>query len=660
MIDCRPVPLLRQLRTLRHQPVPDCGNRHAIRKIVGKLEHLVAPAQRFSDAGKISQVYTHILDYLTLRSPRHGAASILLASWYPDPLGPKWTNQVSEGDNVARMNRVNQRGRGGRTGRTTDPGERCLAAYNGVIYTMDPAQPRATALLARDGRLAHVGTDDEVRHLVAGCARCDTLDLGQRCVLPGLTDSHIHFLAFGLNLDRVELAGVASPLVVLERVGAAARAAASGAWVMGWGWDHSLWPGQTFPDKRMLDRAAPGAPVALRRKDGHMTWLNSAALAAAGITRHTPDPEGGRIGRDAGGEPNGLLFERAEALVSAVAPEVSEPQAEQAIKRAMGEMHRLGLTGIHVPEGALTFRTFQRLEARGELKLRVTMMLTHAGLDAALATGVCTGFGSRHLSVGPLKLFMDGSLGSETAAMLEPFEGSGAGTPKGSGGGNRGMLTLQPEEAVQAIERAARGGISCAIHAIGDHANRIVLDSFAATRPVWQPAGLRQRIEHVQILHAQDVPRLAELNVIASVQPIHATQDMELVDRLWGRRGRYAYAFRSLLASGASLAFGSDAPVETADPLAGVYAAVARRRANGQPAGGWYPQERISIGAAVHAYTVGAACAAGDEDRGGSLTPGKHADFIVLSTDIMQAPPEAILDARVTHTVFAGEVVFTA
>jgi predicted amidohydrolase YtcJ len=267
-----------------------------------------------------------------------------------------------------------------------------------------------------------------------------------------------------------------------------------------------------------------------------------------------------------------------------------------------------------------------------------------------------TGFGDDWLRIGPVKLFMDGSLGSETAAMLEPFEGGA----EAEGAPNFGLLLLGFEEARDAIRRAAEGGLACAVHAIGDRANRLVLDAFEATREVWAPAGLRQRVEHVQVLHPHDLPRFAALGVIASVQPIHATQDMDLVDRLWGRRGRYAYAFRSLLASGAAVAFGSDAPVETPDPLAGLYAAVARRRADGRPIGGWHPAERLSVEEAVRGYTLGAAHAAGLEAQSGSLAPGKWADVAVLSVDVFDQPPEAILDARVTHTVVGGEVVYAA
>jgi predicted amidohydrolase YtcJ len=526
---------------------------------------------------------------------------------------------------------------------------RVLAAHGGRIYTMDPNRPPAEALLSMDGRVIFVGSDGELRRLAPVLGDSQVLDLQGRCVVPGLTDSHIHFLTYGLNLDRVELTGAASLAEVQDRLRRAGAALAPDEWLQGWGWDHSLWPEARFPDRAALDAAVPHAPVALKRKDGHLLWVNSAALAAAAVTRETPDPPGGRIGRDASGEPDGLLFESAGQLVTQAIPPITAPQAAQASRRAMTDLHRLGVTGIHVPEDATSFRTLQALDSVGELRLRVTIMLPYTSLPAALDTGLRTGFGSDFLRVGPVKMFADGSLGSETAAMLHPFEG----------GDNQGILILPPGEIGSAISRAARGGLACAIHAIGDRANRVVLDAFQMTRDQWAPVGLRQRIEHVQVLHPADVPRLGQLGVIASVQPIHATQDMDLVERLWGARGRYAYAFRSLLDTGAVLAFGSDAPVETADPLAGLYAAVARRRSDGRPADAWYPEERITAAEAIHAYTRGAAYAAGLERLAGTLSPGMQADFTVFSHDVVAGVAEDILAARVTTTVVDGEIVYS-
>ncbi|MGI8423755.1 MAG: amidohydrolase [Chloroflexota bacterium] len=526
---------------------------------------------------------------------------------------------------------------------------RTLALVNGRIATMDPARPEVEALLAVDGRIVVTGSTGAVRDAAAKLDGLKTVDLAGQRAVPGLTDSHIHFVNYGLNLERVEMTAIASLEEVKRRVGEAARALGNGEWLRGWGWDHSLWPTPRFPDKGALDDVTGAIPAALRRKDGHMTWLNSAALHAAGITRETPDPAGGRVGRDAHGEPDGLLFENAQDLVARVMPEVTPAQANRAARRAQSELHRFGVTGVHVPEAPFAFRAFQALDAAGELALRVSMMLTYDGLDAAIDVGLRSGFGGRFLRVGPMKLFVDGSLGSETAAMLSPFEGSR----------NVGILTVPEGDIAVAVERAALGGIACAIHAIGDRANRVVLDAFERTRDTWQPLGLRQRIEHVQLLHPDDVPRLAQIGVIASMQPIHATQDMDLVDRLWGGRGRYAYAFKSLHGSGAVLTFGSDAPVETPDPLAGLYSAVTRRRQDGRPSRGWYPEERLTVDQSLRAYTTGAAYAAGIEREAGRLSPGFVADVTVLSQDVLRHGAEAILAARAVHTVVDGRVVYS-
>jgi predicted amidohydrolase YtcJ len=526
---------------------------------------------------------------------------------------------------------------------------RALAILNGRITTLDSARPEVEALLAVDGRIVVAGSTADVQGAAGRFLGAESLDLGGQRVVPGFTDSHIHFVNYGLNLERVELTGVTSLDEVSRRVGEAARGASKGEWVRGWGWDHSLWSVPRFPDKSALDDVTDDVPTALRRKDGHMTWLNSAALRAAAITRDTPDPHGGRIGRDIHGEPDGLLFESAQDLVHRVIPEVTPAQAERAARRAQNELHRFGVTGVHVPEAPFAFGAFQALDAAGDLALRVSMMLTYDGLGAALETGLRSGFGGPFLRVGSMKMFADGSLGSETAAMLAPFEGSE----------NTGILIVSEEELVRAIERAAHGYIGCAIHAIGDRANRVVLDALERTRHVWLPLGLRQRIEHVQVLHPEDVPRLAQLGIVASMQPIHATQDMDLVDSLWGVRGRYAYAFRSLYESGAILAFGSDAPVETPDPLAGLYAAVARCRPDGRPPGGWYPEEQISIEQALRAYTTGAAYAVGMERHLGRLAPGAYADFTVLTEDVLDGEPENILAARIAHTVVDGRIVYS-
>ena len=514
---------------------------------------------------------------------------------------------------------------------------RWLLVHGGVIHTQDPLAPRVEALLARDGTVVATGTRDDIeslaRHLGSHSGDQARLDLEGATLIPGLIDAHIHLLHWVTSLDRVALVGVTSRAEVLRRIADAAAKAPAGAWVQGWGWDHSLWDDTDggFPDAGVLDAVAPDVPVALNRKDGHMLWLNSKAMSLAGIGPSTETPPGGVIGRDAHGAPNGLLFENAMGLVETAIPPMTHAQAVDLYRRHLPALHRVGLTGVHVPEGSRSFRALQTLDAADELALRVHMMLPSGVARDLISAGVTTGLGSARLKVGHVKFFIDAVSYTHLRA---------------------------PADLLEAVRECIAADLAPAIHAIGDRANRTVLDVFESTRDIWHAKAMRPRIEHVQVLHPADVERFGALGVVASAQPIHATQDMELVDRLWGSRGRYAYAFGSLEATGATLAFGSDAPVETPDPLQGIYAAVTRQRPDGNPDGGWYPEERLTVARAIAAYTTGAAWASGDEGVVGELTPGARADMVVLSGDPFTATPEALANIRVCATVFEGEVVY--
>jgi len=514
----------------------------------------------------------------------------------------------------------------------------------GSIYTGEEGAPRASALAVLGGRIAAVGETRELRDAFPGFAR---VPLDGRTVLPAFTDSHIHVAGLGLSLRQVDLRGARSLREAAARAGAAARTARPDEWIRGVGWDKNLWPEGRFPTRDDLDPLTGGCPTALRSKDGHTVWVNSAALALAGITRETPDPEGGTIVRDARtGEPTGLLAERATYPVIALAGRPSPDALEQAIVDASAMLHRTGVAGVHVVEGGDVLAAFQRLRARGALTLRVCMMLPEDALDAAITLGVRSGFGDETLRLGGVKIFSDGALGSQTASMLEPYEGQ----PE-----NRGVVVRTREQLHALVGRAAAAGIASVVHAIGDRANRWVLDAIEAARDASGRFGLRHRIEHVQVLHPDDLPRLARLGVIASMQPIHCTQDRDIVDRYWGARGRYAYAFRSLLACGTRLTFGSDAPVETPEVLAGIHAAVARRRPNEPDRPAWRPAERLTVGEAVRAYTEGPAYAAGEEREKGRLRAGYVADFVVLSADPFTVDPDALADVRAVLTVVGGE-----
>ncbi len=524
-----------------------------------------------------------------------------------------------------------------------------LLLLNGRIYTMDATLPRAEAVAIAGSRILALGKDDDLRGLARG-EGWQAVDLGGKAVLPGFIDSHLHFLWYALGPSRVMLDGAHSLQATLARVKRHIKQTEAGEWVLGWGWNHAEWQDAKWPSKEDLDRVAPNNPVALTKKDGHVVWANSLALQIAGVDEETPDPPGGRIERDEDtGQILGILKEEAMHLIYDAAPLPGPETRQEALRKAIGEAQRRGLTGIHDCDGRESLSDYQELLNRRELGLRVFMMIPRENVDEAIKVGLRSGFGNKYLRIGNLKLFSDGTLGSQTAEMLEPFTGQ----PD-----NQGIAATSQQELEDLVLRAADAGIASSIHAIGDKANRRVLDAFARQRETGTGAGLRHRIEHVQLLQPTDIPRFKELNIIASMQPIHATSDMLLADQYWGERARWSYAWHSLLDAGARLAFGSDAPVEPLDPLVGIHAAVTRQRANGEPEGGWYPQERLSVVQAVHGYTLGAAYSSHEEGEKGSITAGKLADLVILSQDVFNIPPEEILNTRVVATIFDGKVVY--
>jgi predicted amidohydrolase YtcJ len=524
-----------------------------------------------------------------------------------------------------------------------------LLFYNGNIHTMDAATPHAQAVAIAGNRILAVGGDAEMQALLAPGGQA--VDLIGRTVVPGFTDSHTHFMMYGLSLARIDLIQVLTLQEALSRVAARAEVTPTGRWLLGHGWDHSLWEGGTFPTREHLDSVVPEHPVFLTRKCVHVGWANSRALELAGITSQTSDPPGGEIERDpATGQPTGILKENAMDLVYHQLQDPPVEEAVDAIKAGMARAHKLGLVGTHTMEGTAALVAFQQLRAAGELKMRVLMQIPETNLEAAIQVGLQTDFGDERLCIGGVKGFSDGALGARTAHMLEPFEGE----PD-----NCGIPVATAEHLKDLIGRASRAGIATVTHAIGDRANREVLDAVEASRRAGEGLHLRHRIEHVQLLHPDDVPRLARLGVVASMQPIHATQDMLLADAHWGARSAGAYAWRSLLDAGTALAFGSDSPVEDLDVMKGIHAAVTRRRADGSPGpDGWYPEQRLTVTEAVHAYTAGAAYASGEEAIKGKLSPGKLADVVVLSQDIFTIEPMAILETEVVATVFDGECVY--
>jgi len=542
-----------------------------------------------------------------------------------------------------------------------------LLFTDGAVYTADPARPWAAAVAVREGRILAVGSAADLAELRGPSTV--VVDLGAKLLLPGFTESHIHFIELALRAAQVEATQARSAGEVIELVrtklnpSSSTTSARSDAWIRGGGWNANIWTDGVAPHRALLDAVAPETPVALDSKALHAVWVNSAALRIAGIDVTTPEVPGGIIERDADGVPTGILHENAVDLLARCYPKPDLAATTAAVQAATPGMWATGIVALHNANDSgdgLAFRTYQELRRRGKLGLRVLQQFPVCNLDHLRAIGLRSGLGDAWLRVGGIKMFADGALGSRTASMLQPYVDEPT---------NWGVAATDPEEMLEQALAASAAGLSLTIHAIGDRANRDVLNVLAEVRRQesqiadtgHRPSALRHRIEHVQCIHPDDLPRLAQLDVIASVQPIHATSDMRIVDRYWGpERAPNAYPFRRLLDSGARLVFGSDGPIEPHAPLIGIHAAVTRRRGDGSPGPeGWQGQERITVAEAVDAYTCWPAYVAGEEGYRGSITPGKVADLVVLSQDIFRIDPMEIAKTRVELMVVAGKVAWT-
>jgi predicted amidohydrolase YtcJ len=552
-----------------------------------------------------------------------------------------------------------------------------LILHHAKVHTLDPGLPAASAIAVEGGKILAVGDDEAILNLRAGGAAASkrdvtVFDARGRTIIPGLIDAHIHLEHYALGLQKVDCE-TATLAECLSRVAGRAAAVPPGEWIQGHGWNQNSWA-EGFGSRLDLDSSAPEHPVYLTAKSLHAGWANSAALRLAGIDDGTPDPPGGRIQRDEAGRPTGIVFESAMQLFASAIPEPTLEATSQAIKSALQVLWGMGLTGVHDFDGRRCFAALQLLRERGELTFRVVKNIPLVDLPHAAGLGLRSGFGDATLRIGSIKAFADGALGPQTAAMLQPYEDSRAerrldeGQPAPEQ--NRGMLLLDAEELFEHGRLAVENGLSLAVHAIGDLANHEVLNAFAQLREYEKglssnkAAGgsgkrLRHRIEHVQLIHSGDAHRLAELGVIASMQPLHAPSDMLMADRYWGERAGLSYAWRTQLKHGAVLAFGSDAPVESPNPFWGIHAAVTRQRADGSPGpDGWYPAQKITLLEALSAYTTGPAYAAGLEDRLGRLAPGCLADLLVLEEDPFSCEPERLRDMRPVATMIGGEWVF--
>lgn len=522
--------------------------------------------------------------------------------------------------------------------------------YNARITTLNPAQPRATALAIGGGRILAAGDDAAIRALAG--PRTVLEDLEGRPIIPGLTDAHIHWEGVAHSLAQVDVFEVPSKDEALRRVAERVQRARPGEWIVGRGWSQAYWADQSFPTAADLDAVAPHHPVYLAAKSGHAAWVNSAALRAAGLTAATPDPPGGSLQRDASGRLTGLLLEApAMTLVAGKIPLPTPEQTADLMVEAQRRAWAAGLTGIHDFDDPSCLIALQILRERGELGLRVVKNINDPYIEHAHALGIRWGFGDEWLRIGGLKIFADGALGPRTASMIAPYEGE----PQ-----NYGIVVTDKEQMHEWVRRASLAGLPSTIHAIGDRAVHDVLDVYEAVREEEAARGIppqarRHRIEHVQLIHPDDAGRLGELQIIASMQPIHATSDYEMADRYWGARARLSYTWRLQREAGAVLAFGSDAPVEPFEPLKGIYAAVTRRRPDGSPGpDGWFPEQRLDLDATLRAFTQGPAFAAGMERDLGMLSPGFLADLVMLDRDLYAIPPDDLLETRILGTMVGG------
>jgi len=520
--------------------------------------------------------------------------------------------------------------------------------YNANIYTQDSNKTKASALIISNGRIQATGSDAEIMAEVRPGWQTENME--GRTILPGMTDSHMHLEFYSQMLQTVACE-TPTRQELLQNVAAFAQKTPKGQWIWGFGWNQNVWP-EGYGNASLLDEVAPDHPVFLSSKSGHASWANSLALKIAGISAQTPNPEGGVIMRDEAGNPTGILLEAADLVSKFIPPPTMEQQIE-AVKFAQSTLHQMGLTGLHDYDTPALFQVLQKLDLEELLQLRIVKGIPVEMIDHAIAAGLRSGFGSEKLRTGSLKLFADGALGPQTAAMLDPYEGTTA---------DRGIALLSKEQVFDIGRKAVMNGLSLATHAIGDLANRVILDGYEEIRNFEKQNGLpplRHRIEHVQLLHPDDCGRLAKMGIIASMQPIHATSDIYISDRHWGKRAAGAYIFKTLLDLGTHLAFGSDAPVETPNPFVGLHAAVTRRRADGSPnADGWHPEQRLTLQQALDGYTLGAAYASGQENRLGKLAPGYFADLIVLENDVFTYDPQEIHTIQPLATMVGGKWVW--
>lgn len=529
-----------------------------------------------------------------------------------------------------------------------------LVIINGAIQTMDQAQPLAQAVAVYGNRIIAVGSTSEIRQLAG--AQTHVIDAHGQLVLPGFNDAHVHFMSGGFQLSSVDLRDANTPEEFAQRIRDFAAKLPEGRWVTGGDWDHERWPGAKLPTKDSIDKFTPKTPVFVNRLDGHMALANSLALKLAGVTRETKDPPGGLIVRDPkSGEPTGILKDAAQNFVFKVIAPPSFEEKLAAARAATNHAANLGVTSVQDMSAAADVSVYQTLLNRGELKTRIFAVWPLPRWQELAATGVRAHFGSSMLRTGGLKGFADGSLGSTTALLFSPYLDA----PNTHGIAADEMF---PEGAMlERVRGADRAGLQVMIHAIGDRANDNILSIYEQVAKENGVQDRRFRIEHAQHLRPQDIARFGRDKVIASMQPYHAIDDGRWAEKRIGpERAKTTYAFRSLLDSGATLAFGTDWTVAPLDPLLSIYAAVTRRTLDGKHPDGWIPEQKVSVQEAVRAYTLGSAFAEFQEKDKGTIAAGKLADMVVVSRNVFEIEPNEIEKAKVVLTIVDGRVVYEA
>lgn len=526
-----------------------------------------------------------------------------------------------------------------------------IIVVNARIYTVDDARPFADALAVRGGRVQFVGSARGALTLRGPQTR--VIDAAGATVIPGIADAHVHLLGLGMALRTVNLVGARSYEEVVDRIAAKARELPQGTWITGRGWDQNDWPDTRLPSHDLLSRAVPNHPVSVTRVDGHASLVNAAAMRIAGLTAASTDPDGGKIERGDGNQPTGVLIDRAMGIVGSRIPNPTRDQVRDATLAAIRETHRYGLTSVHdAGVEAATIDVYEELGKAGQYTLRNYVMIRPD--DSTLARyfrrGPQSGLYDGKIWIRAIKISADGALGSRGAALLDPYSDE----PTRTG------LVLTPGARIKDVGvRALRSGFQLNVHAIGDRGNRIVLDAFEAALREVPSADHRFRVEHAQILHHDDIPRFAQLDVIPSMQSTHQTSDMYWApNRLGYSRSLGGYAWRSLLNTGVVIPNGTDFPVEDVDPLKTFHSAVTRQDANNWPTGGWFPDQRMTREEALKSMTIWPAYAAFQEKELGSLSPGKYADFVLLDRDIMRVAPEDILGTRVLATYVGGRAIY--